>query len=334
MKKKHAKSSCCEAKIQHYGQRRRFCTLCHRTWRIRKKKRGRKQIRILQDFAVKFINRELPSLRCLAVQKGKSKDYFSRRLTRSLDTYLAQTTFCDKHLRRKASLVMIADAMWHRLRNHKWTIYVILLKPLSSSDTAVIMPPLIFPGHECSEGWKAALDKIGEEKLKRVVALVSDGVKSLLLHAVCRGWLIQRCHFHLFASLQNYATTGPRSANRAFAINILKMAKAIITTHNQKRLMLLRKEFAILFLNTKSRGLRRVIKGLLRDLPQFRTYIKYPKLNLPATSNAAESAIQMLRDFLYRTRGFRNIRSLKKWTKALFLIKPKITCNGHKKPTN
>src|SRR5438132_9297316 len=38
----HAKSRCCRAKIYHFGSRRRQCSQCKRTWRIRKKQRGRK----------------------------------------------------------------------------------------------------------------------------------------------------------------------------------------------------------------------------------------------------------------------------------------------------
>jgi len=37
----HAKSLCCGAQVRRFGRRRRQCTLCKRTWRIRQKKRGR-----------------------------------------------------------------------------------------------------------------------------------------------------------------------------------------------------------------------------------------------------------------------------------------------------
>lgn len=41
----HAKSPCCGALVRRFGKRRRQCTHCKRTWRVRKKKRGRKHTR-------------------------------------------------------------------------------------------------------------------------------------------------------------------------------------------------------------------------------------------------------------------------------------------------
>lgn len=325
----HAKSPCCRGDIRRFGSRRRQCVLCRHTWRIRQKKRGRKRTRVSSDLAQRFLNHKLPSLRCLADQKRVGREYLRRRMERSLEHYLATTPVSHDLLQGEEPLVMIADAMWHWIGHKKWTIYVILLKPLHCT-TAVIMPVLLHPGHECDEGWRIALEGIGEDRLKLVVALVSDGVHTLLRHANRYGWHIQRCHFHLISSIQNYATTGPRSKNRAFAITLMNIVKELITTHDEKRVSEITESLRTLLLNLRSRGLRRVISGLLDNLPQFRTYLTYPELNLSTTSNAAESTIQMIRDLLYRTRGFNTPQSLGKWIRALFLAKPIIKCNGYK----
>lgn len=325
----HPKSPCCRASVQRFGKRRRRCGACHHTWRIRQKKRGRKRIRVSPDLAYKFLNHEISSLRCLARQRKVGREYLRRRLERSLDHYLATTHVSYSLIKGSKPLVMIADAMWYWARDEKWTVYMILLKPLHC-NTAVIMPALIYPGHECYDGWKIALESIEECRLKRVIALVSDGVNTLLQHATQYGWITQRCHFHLISSLQNYATTGTRSRNREFAITLMDTVKELITTHDEQRVAEIIESLTKLLLKLRSRGLRRVVSGLLKDLPQFRAYLTYPELNLPTTSNAAESSIQMIRNLLYRSRGFNTISSLQKWIRALFIAKPTIKCNGYK----
>ncbi|MFC1615157.1 hypothetical protein ACFL22_01230, partial [Patescibacteria group bacterium] len=46
MKKIQTNSLCCGVKIHNYGERRRQCSKCKKTWRIYKKKTGRKKIRV------------------------------------------------------------------------------------------------------------------------------------------------------------------------------------------------------------------------------------------------------------------------------------------------
>jgi len=40
------KSSCCQAKIYKFGGKRKQCSECKKTWKIRQKKRGRKAKRV------------------------------------------------------------------------------------------------------------------------------------------------------------------------------------------------------------------------------------------------------------------------------------------------
>lgn len=286
-------------------------------------------MRVHADLVKRFINKDTPSIRSLARQKPQSREYIRRRITRSLETLLSKTKFSDKTLGTKGPLIMIADAMWYWIRKKKWTLYVILLKPIHG-NSAVIMPVAVLPGHECADGWKTALDRLGKKRLNRVVALVSDGVSGLATYAKEHGWLTQRCHFHLLSSLQNYASTGSRSKNRPFAVYLTDTVRELVTTKDEQRVAALQQELQVLLGNLRSRGLKRVLNGLLMDLSHFRTYLDHPELNLPTTSNAAESAIQMIRDLLYRARGFSSVRSLKNWIRALILVRSTIVCNGHK----
>ena len=100
-------------------------------------------------------------------------------MERSLDALLRSSSPPPGALLSKTGpLILIADAMWHLLRGKKWTIYMMLLKAPANNE-AVILPPIILRGHECMMGWNTALRSIGNNRLKRVVALISDGTAVL-----------------------------------------------------------------------------------------------------------------------------------------------------------
>lgn len=329
MNSMHAKSPCCREGIRRFGERRRQCTKCGHTWRIRRKKRGRKRKRTTIDPIVRFLKHKVPSLRTAASLRARGREEIRRRYERSLNYLLAHPPPLEDFIPDDAPLIIIADGIWLWVRGRKWTIYIVLLRSVRS-DTAIILPPLVMKGHECGDGWRRALAAIGRERLNRVVALVSDGVWGLVNEAHERGWVIQCCHFHLLSQFQNYATTGPRSKHQAFAIALLRKAQEIVTTTSPRRLRKLRRYFQALARRSRSRGLRRISRGVLRDLDEFRSFLDHPELNLPNTSNAAESMIRQIRGLFYRTRGFRSSRSLNRWVRALSIVKPTIACKGKK----
>lgn len=330
MNTQHTKSSCCNAKVNRFGQRRRLCIACRRTWRIRQKKRGRKALRAGEDLVLRFFQKRLPPLRVVAKARGCGKDTVQLRVKKSLAVYLK------KHgndwlalLVSPSPLIAVADAIWYRVQGQRYTIYVILLRPIKS-DQAVICPPVIVKGHESIPGWREALEALPKSLEKRIVALVSDGVGSLLSLVKARPWVIQRCHFHLISAVQNYLTTGPRSRNRQYAFRVMHLVQEILTCADQGKLQTLTRALAKIRTESRSRGLRRVLGGLLRDLADYHAYLNFPELHLPATSNTAESFIQCLRDLMYRCRGFRSLESLQTWLKGLAAFKSTMQCNGKK----
>lgn len=329
MKKICAKSPCCGKAAIHYGGRRRQCAGCGSTWRIRLKKRGRKRIAVSEDLVVRFFQKRLPPLRRIP---GKKKDAMRLRLERSRERYFAANK--DNWMQgavSRGNLIAIADAIWYRIKREKHTIYTILLRPINSTE-AVATPPVVIPGHECLEGWQEAFSLIPISYENRVLALVSDGATSLIALARRKSWIIQRCQFHLLAGVHNYLTTGPRSARRAYALEVVEIVKKLICSQNPEEVRTLLSQIQTIRNCSRSRGLRRVLGGLLRDVDEYRAFLKYPELNLPATSNAAESFIQCIRDLMYRCRGFRSLSALEHWLTGFSIFKKTVRCRGKNQP--
>lgn len=280
----------------------------------------------------KYLNKELPPLRILAQKRNCGKSVLQNRLQRSLKIYVQKNQEkWKKMIRRSGALVAVADAIWYRVAGQKYTIYVILLRPIESSH-AVICPPLILPGHEDFLDWQRAFDNLPMAFKARIVALICDGGTGLILAARTRNWIIQRCHFHLISAVQNYLTTGPRSTQRVYALHVMQTVQKLLRTDKLRELTPLLTELIEIRCRSTSRGLRRVLGGLLQNYSDYHAYLKYPQLNLPTTSNSAESSIQCLRDLMYRCRGFRSLTTLKCWLTASSIFKKTIQCNG-KKPT-
>lgn len=332
MKKLHTKSPCCKASVRRFGNRRRQCIACSKTWRIRQKKRGRKLKLARKGLILQFFQKQLPPLRVIAKRRGCGKDTLQLLLVRSLSAYIRnhQADWLSL-LEGNDRLIVIADAIWYRVQSERYCIYIILLRSVDTNE-AVICPPVIVKGHEGTKGWQLALGHLPNDLENRIVALVSDGVGSLLALVKPRGWIIQRCHFHLISAVQNYLTTGPRSPYREYALKVMRLVQQILRCGDQQRLKQIVSAIQTVRNQSRSRGLRRVLGGLLNDLPDYHAYLNYPGLNLPTTSNAAESFIQCIRDLMYRCRGFRSLTSLQAWLKGLSIFKRTIRCNGKNQP--
>ncbi|OHA08431.1 MAG: hypothetical protein A3A44_00795 [Candidatus Sungbacteria bacterium RIFCSPLOWO2_01_FULL_60_25] len=127
----------------------------------------------------------------------------------------------------RGKLILIADAIWYRVGGERSTIYVLLLRPRTGTE-AVIWPPYLAPGHEDLAGWKGALAAVPGSIRARIGALVCDGATGVVNLGYRNGWLLQRCQFHLLAAVQNYLTTGSRSAQRAYATGVLTAVQSVI----------------------------------------------------------------------------------------------------------
>src|SRR4029453_9131404 len=86
----HAKSPCCQAKIYHFGSRRRQCSQCKRTWRIRKKRRGGKPRRT-RPGVLKAVLLDGRTLKTLAPRYGLTHQALTRRFRRGLRYFVSRS---------------------------------------------------------------------------------------------------------------------------------------------------------------------------------------------------------------------------------------------------
>lgn len=278
-----------------------------------------------------FIHRNR-TVRAYADGRSGSKSLVQRRLARSLATYVAaQEDAWRTLIPKREELLLIADAIWHRIRGEKYTIYCMFLRSKYGVD-AVIVPPQLRTGHEDAAGWQWALGALPPVVKMRIRALVCDGGTGVVSLAHRNGWLLQRCHFHLLSAVQNYLTTGPRSKNRPFAQRVMRDVQRVLIASSESAVRDSLARLATIRAETRSRGVRRVLGGFLLHWREYRTYLVHPEWSLPTTSNTAESFIQCVRDLMYRCRGFRTEEKLIAWLTALAVHKKTIRCNGKNQP--
>ena len=319
----HEKSSCCRGKIRRFGNRRRQCVTCLKTWSVWKRKRGRKSKRIHLKFVKDYLEKGHSLLKINAKRNNVKVPAIRARLRNTLVCFNKRTKWLSIP---EGNLIVIADAMIQNINHKNYSIYFILLKGVETNK-AIIIPPFIKEGGEGYLSWSLAFSKISKETLERVVALVSDGRSGLISIAKRKGWINQRCHFHLRYRIANYARTGILARNN-IAGRIKMLVDVTLTSHNKNTVHEALNKLIILKPEISSKGLKTVISGFIKKFDDYRTYLDYPDLNLPTTSNSIESLISSVRELLYEAKGFRSIKSLNEWIIALLKHKRFITCNG------
>lgn len=324
MKKIHAKSSCCEAKIVRFGERRKQCTKCRRTWRTRKKKRGRKQKRVSKYIVAKYFSNTLPSFYGKAKERGKKSDSDEYRLQKSRDLFIRTTAW--PILPEDGPLILVADAKRKKVRGKMTTVYIILVRAISDT-TAFVHRPHIETENETVAGWDRAFDTLPSSVKNRVVALVCDGHRGLVYSAKWRRWKIQRCNFHLIKSLTVRRSTRSTRGHAVVGTKILSLAQIILTTTDEELLTRSVSEIEAIGWEARSGSLRVIITGFLNHLDEYRTYLLFPELHLPRTSNSGESFISGLQKVFSRAHGFSTKKSFVLWTECYAKWRKKIACN-------
>lgn len=232
-------------------------------------------------------------------------------------------------------LIAVADAIAQTINNEKWTIYVVALRPAKSHE-AVIMPPVVLRGSEHERGqWQEALDEMLSEEVKqRICAVISDGERSLVKYAKQQRWHIQRCHFHLRMKIAQYAGMGPLNRNRGIGLRVIKLVDDVLLSPDaliaEQAVSALESFLPVL----RSRGLKEVLGGFLKNWHDFRMYLIYPDLHLPITTNSLESYFSLFRDLQRKAKGFNTVSSFKRWLMAFCKHRQTITCNGRPRQQN
>lgn len=318
MASSHAKSPCCQGRSIRFGKRRRQCVVCRKTWRVRKKRRGRKRLRRDTRLAVRYVRRILVAPRL-------STDQRQRRLAASANYLQEDTRWLS--LPVLPPLIAVADAVRVRAEKRVWTIYLILIRR-SCASRAWIAEPYMREGKESWQGWQDAFAAIPEKTRRAIAALVSDGHSGLVSVAHRNGWLLQRCHFHLIAKLQGRRSRWGSGRHRLMGEYLYALASEIMTNPDEETagrlLMELEARRELLGVGQ----IQRYLSGFFRNIPEYRTYLHNPHLHLPRTSNAAEALAGIIRRFLNRAHGFRTHASLIRWVRTLLKERQTIACNG------
>lgn len=325
---KHVKSPCCRAKVRRFGQRRRQCGECKKTWSIRPKKRGRPQHRTSVDlmrrvFLRRFSLSQLFSGRTnvkLAAYRYRFRQALARLVSSS---YVPEIP--DGHL------ILLADGVWFQFKRRHWVLYLTAIKPCMHKN-AVFLKPHLYPGTESSTNWGKVFDAIPADIRFKICAIVGDNLRGMQALAVKNNWLLQLCQFHMLIKLQVRRKGIRRSlmggSIREELYDLISCAMRTMDGNEFQRTMMRLKE-----LSKGTCGTRRIkatVKEFLERVGYYRTFLDYPNLMLPTTTNTMESMGCVLRNMFRRSRAGSNPKSLLTWAEAMVRIRGSLVCNPHK----
>lgn len=322
MRKIHAKSSCCQATVIRFGNRRRQCTGCLKTFRIRRKKRGRKKGQYEYDLLHNTFVKKLTLTQQLKGRKLKSLPALSYHFRQVLDFYLK------KH--KKIGLptgktILIIDGLHFEFKGKPFVLYLMAIRSVNSSLAYLIDPPLL-PGVEAASRWKQAINCLTPRTKLRIKALVADGFPGSASLAKDYGWVFQRCHFHLIKDLVR--RRGKRLSPNVKIIreDIYQSIRGALITVDFECLLRLKSRISKLSQNPAcSTKFRFLARNFLEEIDAFRAYLLYPQFNLPTTTNSLESLARILRQIIGKVN---NPNSVSLWARGAVRYKRYIRCNG------
>lgn len=325
MEKYQAKSPCCGAKVDHFGLRRRQCFLCKKTWRIRKKKTGRKVKRVSTKLVESFFKHQISSVSHTATRKKISRSSMQNLMLKSRDLLIKKFSWPKIP---EGNLLLIADAVVEMVEGKWRTVYMMLLRGISETD-AFIVPPLILDGTETTYGWNRAFKTLDSSVTSRIKAVVSDGHKGILLEAKDYGWVVQRCQFHLLARIQGRRSRFALGKHKEEANEIYHHVCVVFKNLDQKTIQSSLNILEEIGWHSTSNEIKLTLRGFVTNYRDYRSYITHPELNLPTTNNTAESLASTVGYLKIRMRGFPTMQSFEKWVTALFKFRKSIKCNKH-----
>lgn len=245
----------------------------------------------------------------------------ARRFEKALRSFVAKSA---PRLPR-GPYALVVDGVYFTFERREWVLYLMALKP-ARSHRMYFLDPALVKGRERLGVWDETFDALPERTRRQIRALVSDGLPGFPELAARRGWMYQRCHFHLLASLvrgkgmRRYRTRGSPVRERVLkAVRVLLAAD--VGKHRHARASLRR------YANDPScpaYARKRIIELLWRE-DDFRAYIAHPHIGLPTTTNAMESTGRLVRK---ATRTARTPESLLLRAVAFLRLKRSVTCNG------
>lgn len=313
----HAKSPCCRGAIYRFGNRRRQCSICKRTWSVRKKRRGRKRRRI----ALKLLNCILLERHTIVQEQKRlllSASGLACRYGKAMEAIASKPY--PLHRLPSGPYALVADGLYFKFNRMDWVMYVMAVKP--TTDTAAhFLDPVLLAGRECYERWVEAIDTMPPSVRSHVQAFVSDGFRGSQRLALQRRWIHQRCHFHLLAALvRGKGRRQYRLRSSDLRATLLEHTRALLAATSSTMM-----KRALVDQPACPSYLRKQTLEFLERECDFRSYLRYPHLNLPTTTNAIESAGRMIRR---ATRTARTPQSLLLRATVFLRLQRTILCNG------
>lgn len=323
MTTRHGEITCPHPIVHRHGKRRRRCANCGTTWSVWKCRRGRKpRARRSKRLHRTFVHGL--SVRQQAFLSGLDYETTKARHRRTIES-IAQRNW--PAIRLRGPLVLLLDGLWFRINRERWIVYLMAVRSVSG-QTARFLRPVVCRENESKQGWERTVSQIPPAMQKRICALICDGLRGLRFLAKERGWRYQWCHFHLLGRMVN--VFGTRKRTVAW-LKGRRQAEAcireLITTPSKQRVSVLSRRLVALSRDPECpRKIRMVIHEVLRHTDDLRTYLDYPELQLPATSNVMESLNSRLRSLAGRSRGFRTGQSLERWIVAYVSFHSRSKC--------
>lgn len=319
MKTVHVKSPCCQARATRYGGKRRQCSDCRKTFRIRPKRRGRRATRHTERYVEQVFQRGL-QVKHLA-RSNVSLAAVQKRFQRRLPAVVSKPR--SMRIRGKR-LILLIDGRWHSFQGERWTMYFLALKPVGR-DEATILDPELRLGKESAATWKEIIETAVRPSVKnRIIALVSDGLAGGKGLTESFGWKHQRCHFHLIKELEKRRGKRKHLPGWNVREQINQDIRELLRTRTETR-----KAFLISSLKRLSkrkecpRKIRMIANDVIDNLSAFHTYLIHPGWNLPNTTGVMESLGNRIR---IGVRKVRTPRSLLTWAMAVIRSHPKFVC--------
>jgi len=323
---KHVKSPCCGAKSRRFGGRRRQCTKCKKTWSIRPKKRGRPQHRLALNRLDKVFLQNF-SLKQLFTKRSQVKlPAYRYRFRQRLGKFLSAPHNPNIP---EGRLILIADGIWFRFEGKPWVLYLAALKSCSGKS-AFFLKPFLFPGKEGGSKWQIVFSEIPEEIRRRTCALVVDNLNGMQMIARDNNWLLQLCHFHMLIKLKVCRKRIQRKLKGgSIREEIFDLVSYAMRARDPQKLNAALNRLEVLSKgDLATKRIRATIRDFLDCFDYYRTYLNYPNLELPTTTNTMESMWAVLRTMLRHSRAGSNPKSLLMWAEGLIRVKGSLACNS------
>lgn len=292
------------------------------TWTVRPRRRGPKP-RPHRTAALAATFTGKLTLRQQAYRRHRSITAVKRRHRLALDALLQQPW---RMTIPRGRLILLIDGLWWSVSGTRWVLYLRALRSLRGRR-AVFLRPLLRPGPESEERWREAIVEIPRGACRRISALVSDSWRGVETVAASAGWVLQRCHAHLLRRVADVLGTRKRLrwlCGRRRAARRIRMLLTTTEAHTIRRCL---HDLHVLAGDPACpRKARGVIREVIRRHTEYRSYLDYPDLRLPTTTNVVEGMNARLRELAMRSRGFRTVASLERWITACVRFHPTARC--------